>query len=190
VPSVGKRFLLAFFLIPISLYTVFWLTLRIVAGLDEMWLPAWIGNQAGAEVVAILPETAPDTYSASVVPLWEMQRFVAEHPNCTFSIPRGHENGLVDQLKRKPKFTVLNFKVQQLADSKQEVTLEDMDPTDDTHGTQYEVVGDQVRLKYYRLIGDRDFMGCMLVAGALTIAIHLIAGGYLAYRLIWRRSSS
>jgi hypothetical protein len=57
-----------------------------------------------------------------------------------------------------------------------------MSRANDSHGTQYEAADTEVRLKYVRLVGDRDMMGSVFYAALLTALVHIIALSYLVIR--------
>jgi hypothetical protein len=96
---------------------------------------------------------------------------------------------LKDQLRLKLAW--LSLEVKQLPGGAQQISIEDMDRTDDTHGTRYEASKDGVRLIRYRFVGDRDAMGVLLAAMVLSFLLNVIAlicvGGWFIYR--WRKGS-
>jgi hypothetical protein len=91
----------------------------------------------------------------------------------------------------RPKLASLSLDVKQLPSGAQQISIEDVDRTDDTHGTHYEASKDGVRLIRYRFVGDRDAMGVLLAAMVLSFLLNLIAlvcvAGWFIYR--WRKGS-
>lgn len=81
--------------------------------------------------------------------------------------------------------------MKQLPGGAQQISIEDMDRTDDTHGTRYEASQTGLRLIRYRFVGDRDAMGVVLAAVALSFLLNSIAlvcvAGWFIYR--WRKGS-
>lgn len=63
----------------------------------------------------------------------------------------------------------------QLPGGAQQISIEDMNRADDTHGTRYEASKEGVRLIRYRYVGDRDAMGVVLAAMALSFVLNVIA---------------
>jgi hypothetical protein len=106
--------------------------------------------------------------------------FVRDHPNCTFLIPRGHEQEISAQLEHNVAW--VRLEVKDLSEGRQRITLEDMNRADDTYGTQYEATHNEVRVKYVRFVGDREIMGAVLNAALLTALVHIIALSCLAIR--------
>ena len=75
----------------------------------------------------------------------------------------------------RPKLASLSLEVKQLPGGAQQILIEDMDRTDDSHGTRYEATKDGVRLIRYRFVGDRDAMGVVLAAMVLSVLLNGIA---------------
>ena len=208
-----RRLLVALILFPVSFSVVFWASTFLLAQWDEAWRPAWMGNGAGAEAIVILPADTPPGFSAELVPFSLAKDFAANHPGATFLIPRseqgaeqqstgqqnmGQQGPQQDMLREKeveeqlrPKLASLSLDVKQLPSGAQQISIEDMDRTDDTHGTRYEASKDGVRLIRYRFVGDRDAMGVLLAAMGLSFLLNLVAlvcvAGWFIYR--WRKGS-
>jgi hypothetical protein len=212
-----ERLLVTLILLPVSFFVVFWASAFLLAQWDEAWRPAWMGDGAGAEAIVILPADAPPGFSAELVPFSMAKDFVATHPGATFLIPRseqsadqqstgqqmGQQNreqqgGPQGALRQKEveeqlrsKLAQLSLDVKQLPSRAQQISIEDMDRTDDTHGTRYEASKDGVRLIRYRFVGDRDAMGVVLAAMVLSVLLNGIAlvcvGGWFIYR--WHKGS-
>jgi hypothetical protein len=198
-----ERLLVTLILLPVSFFVVFWASAFLLAQWDEAWHPAWLGDGAGAEAIVILPADAPPGFSAELVPFSMAKDFVATHPGATFLIPRSEQNAdqqarQHDTLQQKEveeqlrsKLASLSLDVKQLPSGAQQISIEDMDRTDDTHGTRHEASKDGVRLIRYRFVGDRDAMGVVLGAMVLSFLLNAIAlvcvGGWFIYR--WRKGS-
>jgi hypothetical protein len=155
-----KRLLVALILFPVSFFVVFWSSTFLLAQWDEAWRPAWLGDGAGAEAIVIMPADTPPGFSAEVVPFSMAKDFVARHPGATFLIPRSEQSTnqqstgqqSTDQQARqhdtlqqkeveeqlRSKLASLSLDVKQLPGGPQQISIEDMDRTDDTHGTRYE----------------------------------------------------
>jgi hypothetical protein len=88
---------------------------------------------------------------------------------CTY--PPGHEQGISVQLENSVAW--VRLEVKDLLEDRQMITLEDMNRADDTHGTQYDAMHTEVRVKYVRFIGDRKLMGAVLNAALLTALLHI-----------------
>jgi hypothetical protein len=213
-----RRLLVALILFPVGFFVVFWSSTFVLAQWDEAWRPAWLGDGAGAEAIVILPADTPPGFSVELVPFSMAKDFAASHPGSTFLIPRseqsadqqstgqpntgqpnmGQQGPQQDTLRQKEveeqlrlKLAWLSLDVEQLPGGAQQISIEDMDRTDDTHGTRYEASKDGVRLIRYRFVGDRDAMGVVLAAMVLSVLLNLIAlvcaGGWFIYR--WRKGS-
>ena len=198
-----ERLLVTLILLPVSFFVVFWTSTFLLAHWDEAWRPAWLGDGAGAEAIVILPADAPLGFSAELVPFSMAKDFVANHPGATFLIPRS-EQGTDQQAQQqdtlqqkeveeqlRSKLAWLSLDVTQLPGGAQQISIEDMNRADDTHGTRYLASKDGVRLIRYRYVGDRDAMGVVLAAVALSFLLNLIAlvcvCGWFIYR--WRKGS-
>jgi hypothetical protein len=207
-----QRLLVALILFPVGFFVVFWSSTFLLAQWDEAWRPAWMGDGVGAEVIVILPADGPPGFSAELVPFSMAKDFAARHPGATFLIPRSQQGAgqqstgqqsqqqgqPQDALRQKeveeqlrPKLASLSLDVKQLPGGAQQISIEDMDRTDDTHGTRYEASKDGVRLLRYRFVGDRDAMGVVLAAMVLSFLLNGIAlvsvAGWFIYR--WRKGS-
>jgi hypothetical protein len=198
-----QRLLVALILFPIGFFVVFWSSTFLLAQWDEAWRPAWMGAGVGAEAIVILPADGPPGFSAELVPFSMVKDFAARHSGATFLIPRSQQGGdqqgqpqdalrqkeVEDQLR--PKLASLSLDVKQLPGGTQQISIEDMDRTDDSHGTRYEATKDGVRLIRYRFVGDRDAMGVMLAAMVLSFLVNVIAlvcvAGWFIYQ--WRKGS-
>jgi hypothetical protein len=196
-----ERLLVTLILLPVSFFVVFWASAFLLAQWDEAWRPAWMGDGAGAEAIVILPADAPPGFSAELVPFSMAKDFAASHPGATFLIPRSEQSTdqparQHDTLRQKEveeqlrsKLAWLSLDVKQLPGNAQQISIEDMDRTDDTHGTRYEASKERVRLIRYRFVGDRDAMGVVLAAMVLSFLLNMIAlvcvGGWFIYR--WRK---
>lgn len=75
----------------------------------------------------------------------------------------------------RSKLAWLSLDVMQLTGGAQQISIEDMNRADDTHGTRYEASKEGVRLIRYRYVGDRDAMGVVLTAIALSFLLNVIA---------------
>jgi hypothetical protein len=212
-----QRLLVALILFPISFFVVFWSSTFLLAQWDEAWRPAWMGDGVGAEAIVILPADGPPGFSAELIPFSIVKDFAARHAGATFLIPRSRQGAgqqstgqqstaqqsqpqgqPQDALRQKeveeqlrPKLASLSLDVKQLPGGAQQISIEDMDRTDDTHGTRYEASKDGVRLLRYRFVGDRDAMGVVLAAMVLSFLLNGIAlvsvAGWFIYR--WRKGS-
>jgi hypothetical protein len=92
---------------------------------------------------------------------------------------------VLDQLKVRQKCAWIKLQVKQLSENKQDVLVEDMDQADDTHGSRYEALETQVKLKSYRFLGDRDAFGVVITSVVLSATVHLIVLGYIGGRSIF-----
>ena len=213
-----RRLLVALILFPVGFFVVFWASTFLLAQWDEAWRPAWMGDGVGAEAIVILPADTPPGFSVELVPFSMAKDFAANHPGSTFLIPRGQQSAdqqstgqqntgqpnmgqqgpQQDTLRQKEvedqlrlKLASLSLDVKQLPGGAQQISIEDMDRTDDTHGTRYEASKDGVRLIRYRFVGDRDAMGVLLAAMVLSFLLNLVAlvcvAGWFIYR--WRKGS-
>ena len=184
-----KRLLAVLLVLPISLYGTFWAFTLLLTWWDEAWRPAWIGDGRGAEAIAILPTGTAGGFSAELIPFSFAKTFASKHTQCTFLIPVDRRNEVLNELKTKQGLPWLSLQVTQLTEGKQEVLIEDMDRTDDTHGTRYEASRADVILRSSRFIGDRDAMGVLLVAMALSAIVNFTALAVLAGLAIhrWRK---
>jgi hypothetical protein len=174
---------------------------------DEAWRTAWMGDGAGAEAIVILPADGPPGFSAELVPFSMVKDFAARHAGATFLVPRSQQGTgqqsqqqgqPQDALRQKeveeqlrPKLASLSLDVKQLPSGAQQISIEDMDRTDDSHGTRYEASKDGVRLIRYRFAGNRDAMGVVLAAMVLSFLLNVFAlvcvGGWFIYQ--WRKGS-
>jgi hypothetical protein len=198
-----ERLLVTLILFPISFFVVFWTSTFLLAQWDEAWRPAWMGDGAGAEAIVILPAEMPPGFSAELVPFSMAKDFTANHPGSTFLIPRSQQSTdqeaqQQDTLRQKevedqlrPKLAWLSLQVKQLPGGTQQISIEDMNRADDTHGTRYEASKEGARLIRYRFVGDRDAMGVVLAAMVLSVLLNVIAlvcvAGWFIYR--WRKGS-
>lgn len=202
-----KRLLVALLLFPVSFTVVFWTSTFLLAHWDEAWRPAWMGDGAGAEAIVIVPADAPPGFSAELVPFSMAKDFAASHPGSTFLIPRSEQStGQYDEqqtqqpdtLRQKEveeqlrsKLAWLSLDVKHLPGVAQQISIEDMNRADDTHGTRYEASKEGVRLIRYRFVGDRDAMGVLLTAMVLSFLLNVVAlicvYGWFIYR--WRKGS-
>jgi hypothetical protein len=201
-----QRLLVALILFPIGFFVVFWASTFLLAQWDEAWRPAWMGDGVGAEAIVILPADAPPGFSAELVPFSMVKDFVARHPGSTLLIPRSQlsadrqstdqqgqqqdtlwQKEVEDQLR--PQLAWLSLDVKQLPGGAQQISIEDMNRADDTHGTRYEASKEGVRLIRYRFVGDRDAMGVVLAAMVLSFLLNasalVCAAGWFIYR--WRK---
>jgi hypothetical protein len=119
-----RRFWWVVLLLPVTLYLVFWPILFAVARFDEAWRPAWIGDDVKyAEVVGILPGAVPNSYLTEIIPFSTAKAFALEHPNCTFLIPKGHEDEIAAQLRHSVFW--VNLEAKHLSGNQQKIKLED-----------------------------------------------------------------
>jgi hypothetical protein len=202
-----RRLLVTLILFPVGFFVVFWASTFLLAQWDEAWRPAWMGDGVGAQAIVILPADTPPGFSAELVPFSMAKDFAANHPGATFLIPRSEQGAeqqstdehlQQDALRQKEvedqlrlKLASLSLDVKQVPGGAQQISIEDMDRTDDTHGTRYEASKDGVRLIRYRFVGDRDAMGVLLAAMVLSFLLNLVAlvcvAGWFIYR--WRKGS-
>lgn len=153
---------------------------------DEAWRPAWSGDGIRAEVIVILPASVPGSFSTELIPFSSAKGFADQNQRCTFLIPINRQSEVLDQLRASQKFASITLQVKQLSENKQEVLVEDMDRADDVHGTRYEALETQLKLKSYRCVGDRDAFGVAITSIVLSATVHLIVLGYIGAKSILR----
>jgi hypothetical protein len=187
-----ERLLAILLLFPVSVFVFFWISCFFLAQWDEAWRPAWLGDGAGAEAIVILPADLPAGFSADLIPFSQANDFAHAHPDSTFLIPLDRQKEVEEQLKSRLKLASLLIEAAQLPNGSERISIEDMDRADDSHGTRYDASKSSVRLTAYRFVGDRDAIGVMLGAMALSALLNVIAllcaVAWLIYR--WRKQSS
>ena len=121
-----------------------------------------------------------------MVPYATAAAYVYAHPGSTFLVPIGRLDEVKEQLKASLKIPWITLEIKPLPDSGEEITLEYMDRTDDSHGVRYKATRDAVELRSSRYAGDRGGMGILLTAMGLTVLIHLVVIGYFAFRALYQ----
>ncbi len=188
--SRWMHLLIAIAVSPISAYVVFWISLYVLAGLSEGWHPAWFGDSSNADVVAVVPDSSLEGFSAELIPVGSVTDYIASHREATFLIPNDKQNQLKKRLEEGNKLSWNTFEIKQVSDGQQEITLSFMDRTDDSHGSRYRASKDSVRLESYRYISDRGAMGIVLMAMLLSAGVHVVVLGYFLVRAIRQKKSS
>jgi hypothetical protein len=184
-----QRLLVALILFPVGFFVVFWSSTFLLAQWDEAWRPAWMGDGVGAEAIVILPADGPPGFSAELVPFSMVKDFAARHPESTFLIPPSqqgtdqqgaNQHGQQrDTLRQKeveeqlrPKLASLSLDVKQLPGGAQQISIEDMDRTDDSHGTRYgRPRCDGRRVGGYRLVVPAQWDRAGLCSGLVHLSV-------------------
>jgi len=186
--SPGTKLLIVLLLLPVTGYAVFWISLVSLASFIEGWHPSWFGEAPGTQVIVIAAGNPPEGGAVELVPYETAAAYVYAHRGSTFFVPIGQLNEVKEQLKARLKIPWITLEIKPLSDGNEEITLEYMDRTDDSHGVRYKATRDAVELRSSRYAGDRDGMGILLMAMGLTVLIHLVVIGYFAFRALyeWR----
>ena len=170
---------------PLTAYLVFWGSVNVIARLDEGWRPAWLGNSSNADVLVFTADSSLEGFTATIVPIFNADGYRAEHPGCTFLIPAGRKSQLQERLRNDLKLSWTTFEIKTLADGQEEITLDFMDRTDDSHGSRYKATNNKVELESYRYVSDRGGIGIILLAMFMSFAIHVLVLGFLLGRAIF-----
>jgi hypothetical protein len=186
--SPGTKLLFVLLLLPVTGYALFWIFLVSLASFTEGWHPSWFGEAPATQVIVIAAGNSPEGGAAELVPYATAAAYVYAHPGSTLLVPIGRLNDVKEQLKASLKIPSIDLEIKPLSDGNEEITLEFMDRTDDSHGVRYKATRDAVELRSSRYAGDRDGIGILLMAMGLTVLLHLVVIGYFAFRAIYEWS--
>jgi hypothetical protein len=180
--------LVALLFLPFGSYVVFEISLYTIADWVEGWHSAGSAESSNAEIIVLVPEkvsdNSPEGFSAELIPLSYARDYPSEHPGATFFIPIDRQNQIKERLQTTQKLSWTTFEIKNLSDSQEQITLDFMDRTDDTHGSRYKAAKGNVQLESYRYVSDRGGIGIVFLAMLVTLCLDVLVVGSVVGRAI------
>jgi len=173
--------------LPIGSYIVFRVSLYAIAEWAEGWHSATSAESSNAEIIVLIPDNSLEGFSAELIPLSSARDYPSEHPGSTFLIPMGRQNLIKDRLQTSQNLSWTTFDINQRSDSQEQITLDFMDRTDDTHGSRYIATKDGVQLESCRYVSDRGGIGILFLAMVVTLGFDVLVLGFVVARVIYVR---
>jgi len=179
--------LIAILVLPLGSYVVFRISLYAIAEWAEGWHSAKSAESSNAEIIVLTPSDSRGDFSAELIPLSYARDYPSEHPGSTFLIPTDRKDLIKERLQSTQKLSWTTFEINQRSDSQEQITLDFMDRTDDTHGSRYTATKDGVQLESYRYVSDRGGIGIVLLAMIVTLGFDVLVLGSVVGRVIYVR---